>query len=979
MTATTRIVTGHFEHADGSDWAGGTLAYQLMSWSYLSGSVMPSDTITDTADEDGDSATTLWTNTEGQTPTVYTVTLPDGSQAEFILPPGETPISLPELFDLYQALTEWYTGDLDALFDARDAAIYAAFANTSDTALGDFLVGFRQALTGAVGRTVHAKLGDTYHVADWGVTTTATPVLLSTVFDTLEEAQAMYPATTAETFETQTVYYANDVGVQAAIDALADAGGETLNWGGGDYHFSRRFETKHKVRHQGNGTVWDFDSAPDSAYDEDGVLISSGFVASGDVDFASCVAAIGDDPVLLPAVAERLDEEDDPVTLDIELNALTIEFAEPVPAEVVPGSILLIYNDSDYSLTQHRPQYRAGEAVVVESVGSLIEDADDRLVVNLAKATYAGYAAADVDVYLMTPIEVDIRDITIKCKTEPTRLVDDVVTQVTSPIGLYIKYGSGTLSRVSLSGTNWSHIGLQTCFDFELDAITIDYYSVAIGLNYGISLWNSQRIEVKGGNCRVARHALNFGGSGEIGIPYRDIVVTGGIWDGAGEGSLGCIGMHGNGGHVQFNGCKILNSIAAAGGDITMDGCTVRSGPSGILIYAAEMVNANYTIRNCTLHVMSTLLSANDAVVGAINLVYQPDCVGGLTVLENIRIDMGGYSGYPIRLFHNGCEGHVDITKRGIDVVNMHPTANTVHFLFTGIAGAIYRRFELDNINLDRAEIRFDGTGAALIRLNNVRSYDAPTIPVYITPNPTDDPAKLIEVEVAGTFTTLRHEADPETGEIEPDQEQFTLSNIGDALYLSYPEQFHSMTMDFLTNFNSAAATLTWQYPTAEGTWDGTKWSEGTWADLSGVTNTTIITGVPFAQDGTVAWTMPTGWIKRRVGTNRRGASRLYYVRAVTSAPLTLTRLRQAVMFLDTPVTEELIEVTGCHLRGAQSTGLQIEGTSATFTQVRIAHNNLTNNGANPEGSSSAKASLYIINAKTLTLHNNRVFEAVPS
>jgi hypothetical protein len=60
-------------------------------------------------------------------------------------------------------------------FTAVNAAVYAAFANTTNVALGDALVGFKQsnssgALTSAVGRTVHQKLQESVSVKDFGAT-----------------------------------------------------------------------------------------------------------------------------------------------------------------------------------------------------------------------------------------------------------------------------------------------------------------------------------------------------------------------------------------------------------------------------------------------------------------------------------------------------------------------------------------------------------------------------------------------------------------------------------------------------------------------------------------------------------------------------------------------------------------------------------------------------------------------------------------
>jgi hypothetical protein len=67
--------------------------------------------------------------------------------------------------------------NLPSINDFTDAnvAIYAALANTSNVALGDALIGFRQSnssgnLTGAVGRTVHQKLQEIVSVKDFGAT-----------------------------------------------------------------------------------------------------------------------------------------------------------------------------------------------------------------------------------------------------------------------------------------------------------------------------------------------------------------------------------------------------------------------------------------------------------------------------------------------------------------------------------------------------------------------------------------------------------------------------------------------------------------------------------------------------------------------------------------------------------------------------------------------------------------------------------------
>lgn len=60
--------------------------------------------------------------------------------------------------------------DVETLITLANTAIYADFANTSNTALGDALVGVKQPVTGAVARTQHTKNLDVISVKDFGAT-----------------------------------------------------------------------------------------------------------------------------------------------------------------------------------------------------------------------------------------------------------------------------------------------------------------------------------------------------------------------------------------------------------------------------------------------------------------------------------------------------------------------------------------------------------------------------------------------------------------------------------------------------------------------------------------------------------------------------------------------------------------------------------------------------------------------------------------
>jgi hypothetical protein len=157
MTAPTRIVTAHWDKADGSPWANAPITFKLLYWSYISGSILPAIDIPDVTDELGDSATPLFPNAAGLKPTKYEVTYPSGEQKQFGLPMGDTPISLDELLAL-GGTYDYTLPELEDLLETWRESIYAAFASHADPNLGDKLSGTRATGAGGVPTTVHDKL-----------------------------------------------------------------------------------------------------------------------------------------------------------------------------------------------------------------------------------------------------------------------------------------------------------------------------------------------------------------------------------------------------------------------------------------------------------------------------------------------------------------------------------------------------------------------------------------------------------------------------------------------------------------------------------------------------------------------------------------------------------------------------------------------------------------------------------------------------
>lgn len=160
----TRVLTGTTYQPDGSFWpAGGLHVIQLKRLSYVAGGTFPTAPITAINDVNGAWSAELWTNAEGLRPSRYSLTYPDGSSEEFVLPAGESAISIEALRAL-QGTERWTSTELAELFEVYMAEL----ANTTNLQLGDALVGTRKNAVGAVGRTVHAKFEEIVTLGDFG-------------------------------------------------------------------------------------------------------------------------------------------------------------------------------------------------------------------------------------------------------------------------------------------------------------------------------------------------------------------------------------------------------------------------------------------------------------------------------------------------------------------------------------------------------------------------------------------------------------------------------------------------------------------------------------------------------------------------------------------------------------------------------------------------------------------------------------------
>jgi parallel beta-helix repeat protein len=136
----------------------------------------PPKVLTVTTDENGAYSIDLWPNSEGLSETSYLAVYPNNDRFEFVLDPGDTPITAAELRD--QESWDWTVNPAPSLIDVERAR----YANDASSVLGDALVGTRLPLTDTVARTVHDRLADTYHIADWGATAASSAAVTAAAF-----------------------------------------------------------------------------------------------------------------------------------------------------------------------------------------------------------------------------------------------------------------------------------------------------------------------------------------------------------------------------------------------------------------------------------------------------------------------------------------------------------------------------------------------------------------------------------------------------------------------------------------------------------------------------------------------------------------------------------------------------------------------------------------------------------------------------
>jgi hypothetical protein len=215
-------------------------------------------------------------------------------------------------------------------------------------------------------------------------------------------------------------------------------------------------------------------------------------------------------------------------------------------------------------------------------------------------------------------------------------------------IGIELRYlKDAAIENVKVTNCSAEALNLGQCDNVYVNnCYTEDVGGAQYGLDYGLTIYNSQNILVNGGYYTAARHAITMGtvptylsGSGRyypsLGIVNRNITFNGmsalRITDSS--NIIGAVDTHLGAEYIKFVNCFVDGGFNISGDKITIDGCQIIGENTG-LIYVGFLKGTNLNIQN---NYMRTSNIPNTNTTGVfVNIGGQFDSLGFTTAQGGI-------------------------------------------------------------------------------------------------------------------------------------------------------------------------------------------------------------------------------------------------------------------------------------------------------------------------------------------------------
>lgn len=348
---------------------------------------------------------------------------------------------------------------------------------------------------------------------------------------------------------------------------------------------------------------------------------------------------------------------------------LTISFTSAHGLSV--GDVFLIYNPTDSSFSDARPEYRAGEYCTVAAVDSATQ-------VSVENGVYAAYLAADVDVY--------------KCDAYCTGSIEGV-TAVAPGVGsngvvraIVVEYGHKIeLHDVGAKGSDNTSMSIAKCYKVNGSSLDCSQLTQSPGFStqYGLAIGNSQQLDLSGSFVGF-RHGITHGGGNDFSIPCRSSNVHD-FFAKCFSSAIAAADWHGNCEWCVYENGQIFGGgLNIAGNNNRITGIKAH-GENTLLVLGREILGCDHVVEN-----IESYTGRDDTARGLIdiggNSIPMDNTItrfGGQFIFRNITINAPNNTRFAINVRNRGFVGVFDVLVDNLTYTA--PNSNSASFAAVSI------------------------------------------------------------------------------------------------------------------------------------------------------------------------------------------------------------------------------------------------------------------------------------------------------
>ena len=308
------------------------------------------------------------------------------------------------------------------------------------------------------------------------------------------------------------------------------------------------------------------------------------------------------------------------------------------------GSVILIYNPTDYSFSGARASYRAGEYSTVAEITSPTE-------VKLESGLWDSYLAANVNVY--------------KCGGYAAGELSGFSVIAPGPganggvRALAIDFAHELLvDNIRASGSDNTSMSISKSYKITVRNIDAHQWSESpgFGTQYGLSIGNSQELDISG-SFTGWRHGIAQGGGEHFSIPVRGSVVHDFVATNR-SGSLAAADWHGNVEHSVYERGRVFGGGLHIAGNNNRISNIDAFGKDMLLIYGREILGCDHIVEN-----VKCWTGIDDPTRGIIDIggnsspMTSDTKFGGSFIFKDIFIDAPNHTGSGITIRNRGFTG----------------------------------------------------------------------------------------------------------------------------------------------------------------------------------------------------------------------------------------------------------------------------------------------------------------------------------